>query len=295
MTARELQGFVGTAPEAHYRHFRLTKRQTATATKPETCRVHHGLIALGLSSVLSAPLAATAAGLNDTGQTCYDATTTLVACTAANAGDAVPYPRQDGRYGRDAAAAAGALPKTGGGAAGFDFTALDADGNPTAPTAGATPHPCVYDHVTGLTWEVKTDDDGLRDKDWRYTWYSIDAATNGGNPGTANKPLVVCGSALTSCNTSNYIAAVNAVGLCGHQDWRLPRIQELQSIAHYGRSNPAIDTSYFPNTVAAGFWSGSTYAKNTAQAWDVFFTSSGVYTDVKNAGYLVRLVRGGPF
>ena len=67
MTARELQGFVGTAPEAHYRHFRLAKGLTAIAANPGTRRVPHGLIALGLSIVLLAPLAATAAGLNDTG------------------------------------------------------------------------------------------------------------------------------------------------------------------------------------------------------------------------------------
>ena len=74
------------------------------------------------------------ATLNDTGQdTCFDGTS-LVACTEANTGDNAPNPRQDGRYGRDAQARAGQLPKIGGGVAGFDFTALDAKGNPTHPT-----------------------------------------------------------------------------------------------------------------------------------------------------------------
>ncbi|CAK0760232.1 hypothetical protein CCP4SC76_3260028 [Gammaproteobacteria bacterium] len=66
--------------------------------------------------------------INDTGQvTCYNGSS-LAACTEANTGDTSTYPRQDGRYGRDAQADAGNLTKTGGGVGGFDFTALDANG-----------------------------------------------------------------------------------------------------------------------------------------------------------------------
>ena len=70
------------------------------------------------------------------------------------------HPSQDARYGRDAQAMA----RIGGGEAGFDFTALNASGQTTPPTSGATPHPCVRDNVTGLVWEVKTADGGLRDQ-----------------------------------------------------------------------------------------------------------------------------------
>ena len=45
-----------------------------------------------------------------------------MACDSATTGDAGTRPRQDGRFGRDVAA----LAKVGGGAAGFDFTPLDA-------------------------------------------------------------------------------------------------------------------------------------------------------------------------
>ncbi|CAK0762745.1 exported hypothetical protein [Gammaproteobacteria bacterium] len=128
------------------------------------------------------------AALNDTGQdTCFDGAR-LVACTEANTGDNAANPRQDGRYGRDAQARAGQLAKTGGGMAGFDFTALDASGHPTIPKSGATPHPCVKDNVTGLTWEVKTADGGLHDQDKTYTWD----------------------------NAPSYVAAVNAAGVQGH-------------------------------------------------------------------------------
>ncbi len=75
--------------------------------------VGHFLATAGLLASLSLSHVVTAAGLNDTGQSlCYDGTN-MVACTATNTGDAAPYPRQDGRYGRDAAATAGALTKIG--------------------------------------------------------------------------------------------------------------------------------------------------------------------------------------
>lgn len=112
-------------------------------------------MALSLPAVLG-PLVATAqttAPLNDTGQSrCYDATNTPVACTPAVAADKGKLPRQDARFGRDAQATAGTLTKTGGGTAGFDFTALDTTGAATAPGG----HACVRDQVTSLIWSTQT-------------------------------------------------------------------------------------------------------------------------------------------
>lgn len=63
------------------------------------------VLALGLSI-------ARAAGLPDTGQDlCDNGSNVLVACTSANTGDTATYPRQDGRFGRDAKAMAGTLTK----------------------------------------------------------------------------------------------------------------------------------------------------------------------------------------
>ena len=256
----------------------------------------HFLATAGLLASLSLPRVVTAAGLNDTGQSlCYNGSS-LVACDATNTGDAATYPRQDGRYGRDAAATAGALTKIGGGAAGFDFTALDGVGQPTTPSSGPTPHPCVRDNTTDLTWEVKTDDGGLRDKDWSYTWYSTDVATNGGNAGS-NSVTTICGSTLASCNTQDYAVAVNAAALCGFTDWRLPSIRELQTLVHYGAASPAIDTTYFPNTLATAFWSASSAGPNPADAWLVSFVYGFVraYAKTDADGIHARLVRGGQF
>ena len=63
-----------------------------------------------LPVLLFAAVPVHAAGLPDTGQDlCDNGSHVLVACSTANTGDAATYPRQDGRFGRDAAAAAGTL------------------------------------------------------------------------------------------------------------------------------------------------------------------------------------------
>jgi hypothetical protein len=232
---------------------------------------------------------ALAGPLNDTGATqCYNGTTlTLGACDAANTGDAATHPRQDGRFGRDAQAGANPvqLTKTGGGAAGFDFTKIGNDGRELLATAGMGPNPgdwaCTRDNVTGLIWEVKEDGDVLRDKDWTYRW----GATTGG---------AGCGGTLTPCNTDNLIIAVNTDGLCGHTSgWRLPTRRELLSIVHHGVSNPSIDTSYFPNTVSSWYWSSDLYQPDPTGAWYVLFNYGGANAGSHGNNFHVRLVRSG--
>ena len=67
--------------------------------------------------------------------------------------DLTSHPKgQDCQYGRDPAAATNNLTKTGGGNAGFDFTALDGSGTATSPGS----HECVKDNVTGLVWSTQT-------------------------------------------------------------------------------------------------------------------------------------------
>lgn len=241
-----------------------------------------------------------AAGLNDTGQTlCYNAANAPVACSAAVGGDAGVNPRQDGRYGRDAAA--GQLTKVGAGAAGFDYSKIANNGSALAASAtlgiAATDWACTKDNVTGLVWEVKTSS-GLRSSAHTYTWYSTDATSNGGNVGALG--IDTCGGSLAAapynkrCNTQNFVAAVNAGGLCGASDWRLPSQRELLTVVHAGNTNPSIDTAYFPNTSNLYHWTRTTYASNPAFAWSVYFYHGNADPTIKSPNsYVVRLVRGG--
>jgi hypothetical protein len=239
---------------------------------------------------LALPISTHAAGLNDTGiGFCGDTSTNTAAC-ATGAADSGTFPRQDARYGRDAAAAAGHLKKVGEGEAGFDFTALDATGKPTTPSSGPNPHTCARDNTTGLIWEVKTGDGGLRDLNWTYTWY--DSAHNyGGNHGMADGGD--CKSA-GRCDSEKYVADVNATALCGYSDWRMPTIKELEGIVHFGQSYPAIDSTYFPNTLSSSFWTSTPCAYNSDGAWYVYFGYGYANVDGRSDdGNSLRLVRGG--
>ncbi len=254
------------------------------------------VLALGLT-------AARAASLPDTGQDkCYDGAA-MVTCTIANTGDAAAYPRQDGRFGRDAKATTGTLGKIGGGAAGFDYSKIANNGSDLGAGVGLplgnnpSEWACTRDNITGLVWEVKVNDSANpRHMNWIYTWYNSDGTTNGGNAGTPDTGgrTADCLTALR-CDTQKFVADVNAGALCSYTDWRLPTQRELLTLVHRGMQGPSIDTAYFPNTTAAPFWTGSPFVRITASAWGVDFGGGFSGPDDKANRVLVRLVRGPQF
>lgn len=91
------------------------------------------------------------------------------------------------------------------------------------------------------------------------------------------------------------MVTVNAAGLCGFTDWRLPTADELQSLVDYGVAypGPTIDTSWFPNTPGYLFWSSSPNMGISFFAWAVGFYDGYVYDDDRVSSYRVRLVRAG--
>ena len=72
----------------------------------------------------------------------------------------------------------------------------------------------------------------------------------------------------------------------------MPTVKELEGIVDYGRANPSIDPSYFPNTLASGVWTGTQRSDYAYNAWATVFGDgkSGHYL-LSNA-YPVRLVHG---
>jgi hypothetical protein len=206
------------------------------------------------------------------------------------------HPGQDALHGRDAMAFTGKLAKTGAGATGFDFTRLCTNGEiagkgkcppNTPPGEGLNNWACTRDNVTGLIWEIKTES-GLRSKNNTYTWYNPDETVNGGNRGLKNGGR--CRG--SGCDTQAYIRAVNKLGLCGADDWRLPTKRELLSIVHNGIFNPAIDIHFFPNTSLSNYWTSSPYPELEKSAWQVHFRYGEASINDKIQGNHVRLVRG---
>jgi len=135
------------------------------------------------------------------------------------------------------------------------YVMLDAHG---AVVTDRSRRVCTRDTVTGLEWEVKTHDGGLRDRRWTYTPYDGNPATNGGYAGYRDGTSGNCVRAAMaggSCNTEAYVAAVNAAGLCGHADWRLPSYVELAAIARDTTGDPPDATALaFPDTEEGWYW-----------------------------------------
>jgi hypothetical protein len=136
----------------------------------------------------------------------------------------------------------------------------------------------ITDTRTGLMWEKLSDDGTIHDKDTTYTW------TNA---------------------FSTKVAMLNAGSFAGFTDWRVPNVNELQSLVSYGASYPAINAAFDANCAAtcsvltcsctqdSAYWSSSTYQDISSNAWVVYFNDGYVVGYLKdNSGY-VRAVRGG--
>jgi hypothetical protein len=75
----------------------------------------------------------------------------------------------------------------------------------------------------------------------------------------------------------------------------MPTVDELTNLADLGivYPRPTIDPTYFPNTPASGFWSGSPLAGHSGDAWGVLFDDGGDDWYGRNGADRVRLVRAG--
>lgn len=138
----------------------------------------------------------------------------------------------------------------------------------------------VTDNRTGLMWEKLSDDGSIHDKDTTYTWATA---------------------------FSSKIATLNSTSFAGHNDWRLPNINELLSLANYGAALPAVHAPFNTGCVAActvttcsctatainSYWSSTTRQVLPSSAWVVGFSEGGMGSSGKTNPNYARGVRGG--
>src|SRR5438876_11726884 len=136
----------------------------------------------------------------------------------------------------------------------------------------------VMDLNTGLVWEKLSADGTVHDKDNLYTW----------------------ANAFTG-----HVATLNSTNFAGHNDWRLPNVRELLSIANYQNILPSVSPAFDNNcssachattcscTVSGDVWSSTSEADGPSNAWFVDFQDGLVATGSKSGTGPVRAVRGG--
>jgi hypothetical protein len=137
----------------------------------------------------------------------------------------------------------------------------------------------ITDNKTGLTWEKLSDDGSIHDfDDNTYSWLTAFTAKIG------------------TLNTSSF---------AGHNDWRVPNLNELETIRNLGESSPStfavFDTACTPGctittcscTSPDVYWSSTSYEIDPSNAWGVFFDDGDTYSSEKSTQNYVRAVRGG--
>ncbi len=113
----------------------------------------------------------------------------------------------------------------------------------------------VTDSATGLIWQ---DDAGVADSK-----YSFD-------------------------NSNEYCSNLE---LAGFDDWRVPSVSELLTIADMSKYKPAIDST-FENVGEWGYWSSTLDISSGSKAWQIFFSFGKGYLNSKSTGNYVRCVKG---
>jgi hypothetical protein len=158
----------------------------------------------------------------------------------------------------------------------------------------------ISDDTTGLMWEKKDRSGGIHDYGNTYTW------------GLHSSPYTMNGTMVTTL-----LAALNGGGgFAGHTDWRIPNLNELQSIANYHNTQPAVVSVFNTSCVSdctvdgaggttmcsciscwpttTGTWTSTTFDTDRSSAWTVDFTDGRIVPIQKGTGEApVRAVRGG--
>ncbi len=148
----------------------------------------------------------------------------------------------------------------------------------------------ITDTSNGLVWQKQSDDGGLLDKDVRYGW-------------TASGSTAPIGTIF-----STLLPALNASRFGGYNDWRLPSVDELQTLVSrsgVGPGAPLVPPEFNKNclpgcsvtqcscTTALNYWTATPNPAYDQQAWYVLFNTGNSGVGFKTLEFYARAVRGG--
>ncbi len=114
----------------------------------------------------------------------------------------------------------------------------------------------IQDKLTGLEW-----------------------AKDAGTPTVLGTPTCT-GGTKTWTAALDYVACLNTNNYLGHNDWRMPNINELESLVDADRSTPPLPANHpFTGVQTIFYWSSTTNIGGTTNAW-------GIYMDSGYSGYV---------
>jgi hypothetical protein len=153
-------------------------------------------------------------------------------------------------------AAGAVIPCTGTGQDG-DLKAGVAWPNPRFTVGTGATAACVTDNLTGLMW--------------------------------------VQAPSAAAATWANALTSVNNLMLCGLTDWRLPNVNEFESLVNseVGNQTTFLNAQGFTGVQADLYWSSSSYAGNPASAWIVYMLDGSVFAGSKANSAFVWPVRAG--
>lgn len=161
--------------------------------------------------------------------------------------------------------------------------------------ASANEWSCVSDSNSGLIWERKAEN-GKRWWNARFT----NTTNMGSEPPTAARGICHYpggGSDLVmdeSCHTEAYVGYVNGLALCGHDDWRVPTLDEVQTILHSVLPSPYFNTVFFPYPEMYNVWTGTPDVANPGGQAMRFYLLHAIspVSQARSTPMAVQLVRG---
>lgn len=87
---------------------------------------------------------------------------------------------------------------------------------------------------------------------------------------------------------------MNRTGSHFYNDWRVPSLRELATVAERQCTRPRINLMVFPGTPAAGFWTSTASLQDKGQVYSLDFDTGGIRQVANDVSLHVRLVRSAP-